>query len=134
LTELYICKFAIPVTIFRLCVNLSALAIKQVVDSGTSEPIDQARISPRSLQPITIPQLCSFELGTSSNEFALALLHYCTISFNSAGPVTRDGPAEILVSATSQSCCEMPKFWEIFGSLAPQATKKFHYISDMIAK
>jgi hypothetical protein len=26
---------------------------------------------------------------------------YCSISFNSAGPVTRDGPAEILVSALS---------------------------------
>jgi len=44
--------------------------------------------------------------------------------------VTRDGPAEILVSATSQSCRDMP---EIFGILAPQATKNF-YISHMIAK
>jgi hypothetical protein len=32
------------------------------------------------------------------------------ISINSAGPVTRDGPAEILVSATSQSCRDMLKF------------------------
>ena len=29
---------------------------------------------------------------------------YCTISFNSTGPVTCDRPAEILVSATSQTC------------------------------
>ena len=41
-----------------------------------SEPIDQAEKSPRSLQPITIPQLRSFGLGISSNEFALALVHY----------------------------------------------------------
>jgi len=42
-------------------------------------------------------------------------LTYCTISINSAGPVTRDGPAEILVSATSQSCRDMPKNLGIFG-------------------
>ena len=50
---------------------------------------------------------------------------YCTISFNSAGPVTRDGPAEILVSATSQNRRDKPKFWEFFGSLASQATNFF---------
>jgi hypothetical protein len=76
LTELSICKFVIPVTIFRLCLNLSALTLKQVEDSETSEPIDQAKISPRSLQPITIPQLRSLELGISANEFALALFHH----------------------------------------------------------
>ena len=47
---------------------------------------------------------------------------YCTI----LGPVTRDMPAEILVLATSQSSCELPKF---FGSLALQVTKKFVYQS-----
>ena len=47
---------------------------------------------------------------------------YCTISINSAGPVTRDGHAEILVSATSQTCRDMSKFSDIFGSFAPQAT------------
>jgi len=52
--------------------------------------------------------------------------------FNSAGPVTRDGPAEILVSAPSQSCRDMPKFLEIFASLAPQATKNI-YIYHVIA-
>ena len=31
---------------------------------------------------------------------------YFTISFNSAGPVMRDGHAEILVSTLSQSCCD----------------------------
>jgi hypothetical protein len=36
--------------------------------------------------------------------------YYCTISINSAGPVTRDGPAEILVSASSQSRRDMPEF------------------------
>ena len=45
---------------------------------------------------------------------------YCTISFNSAGPMTRDGPAEILVSATSQTCRDMSKFSDIFGSFALQ--------------
>jgi len=54
-------------------------------------------------------------------------LYYCTISINSAGPVTRDGPAEIMVSATSQSCHDMPKNLGILGSLAPQATKKILY-------
>jgi hypothetical protein len=39
----------------------------------------------------------------------------CTISFNSAGPMTHDRPAEI------------------FGSLAPQATKNF-YIYHMFAR
>ena len=54
---------------------------------------------------------------------------YCIISFNSAGPVTHDGPAEILVSTTSQNRRDKPKFWEIFGSLAPQATNFFINLS-----
>ena len=40
-----------------------------------------------------------------------------------------DGPAKNLVSATFQSCCDIPKFWEIFGSLALQAMKNFLYYS-----
>jgi Integrase zinc binding domain len=47
---------------------------------------------------------------------------YCTISFNSAGPMTRDGTAEILVSATFQTCRDMSKFSDIFSSFAPQTT------------
>jgi hypothetical protein len=62
-------------------------------------------------------------------EHISALCAYCTISFNSAGPVTRDGPAEILVSATSQNRRDKPKFWEFFGSLAPQATNFFMNLS-----
>ena len=54
---------------------------------------------------------------------------YCIISFNSAGPVTCDGPAEILVLTTSQNRRDKPKFWEIFGSLAPQATNFFINLS-----
>ena len=76
LTKLYIYGFVIPVTIFRSCVNLSTLTIIHVKDSGKPEPIDQARVWPHSLQPITIPQLRSFEVGDSSIAFALALVHY----------------------------------------------------------
>jgi len=76
LTKLYIYGFVIPVTIFRFCVNLSTLTIIHVKDSGKPEPIDQARTSPCSLQPITIPQLRSFEVGDTSSAFALALVHY----------------------------------------------------------
>ena len=35
---------------------------------------------------------------------------YCAISINLAGPMMCDGPAEILVLATSQNSCNMPKF------------------------
>jgi hypothetical protein len=49
---------------------------------------------------------------------------YCTISFNSAGPVTRDGPAEILVSATSQSCRDMPKFLGNFRQFGAAGDEK----------
>ena len=76
LTELSIYNFGIPVTILRSCANLSALTIIQVKDSGRAEPIDQARMSPCSPQPLNIPQLRSFELGKSSNAFALELVHY----------------------------------------------------------
>jgi len=38
---------------------------------------------------------CSFK------RFVLVVPMYCTILFNSSGHVTRDAPAEILVSATS---------------------------------
>ena len=44
---------------------------------------------------------------------------YSPISINSAGPVICDGPAEILVLVTSQSCRDMPKIF---------------YISHMITK
>jgi len=49
---------------------------------------------------------------------------YCTISFNSAGIVTRDGPTEILVSADAKSGRDMAK---IFGSLPPEAAKIYAY-------
>lgn len=75
LTELSIYSFEIPVTIFQSCVNLSSLTIIQVKDSGKTEPIDQARMSSCSPQPMTIPQLRSFELDISSDSFALALVH-----------------------------------------------------------
>lgn len=75
LTELSIEAFVIPVTIFRSCVNLSALMINYVEDSGKPEPNDQARMSPHSPQPMNIPQLRSFEV-VSSTAFALALLRY----------------------------------------------------------
>ena len=66
----------IPVTIFRSFANLSALRINQVKDSGQTEPIDQASMSPCSPQPMTIPQLRSFELDKYSDAFALALVNY----------------------------------------------------------
>jgi hypothetical protein len=50
---------------------------------------------------------------------------YCTISINSAGPVTRDGPAEILVSATSQSCRDMLKFLGNFRQVSAAGDEKF---------
>jgi hypothetical protein len=53
------------------------------------------------------------------------LKDYCTISINSAGPVTRDGPAEILVSATSQSCCDMPEFLGNFRQFSATGDEKF---------
>jgi hypothetical protein len=43
-------------------------------------------------------------------------LVYSTISFNSAGPVMCDGPAEIFVSAPSQSCRDMPKKFRQFSA------------------
>ena len=49
---------------------------------------------------------------------------YCTISFNSAGIVTRDGPTEILVSADAKSGRDIAK---IFGSLPPEAAKIYAY-------
>jgi len=49
---------------------------------------------------------------------------YCTISFNSAGIVTRDGPTEILVSADAKSGRDMAK---IFGSLPPEAAEIYAY-------
>ena len=49
---------------------------------------------------------------------------YCTISFNLAGPMTRDGPTEILVSATSQSCCDIPKFLVNFRQFSAAGDKK----------
>ena len=76
LTELSIYNFVIPVTIFRSCVNLSALTISQVKDSGKTELLDQERMSPCSPQPMNIPQLRSLELGKSSYAFALALVRY----------------------------------------------------------
>jgi len=51
-------------------------------------------------------------------------MEYCTISFNSAGIVTRDGPTEILVSADAKSGRDMAK---IFGSLPPEAAKIYAY-------
>jgi hypothetical protein len=35
--------------------------------------------------------------------FVKIKIMYCPISINSAGPVTRDGPAEILVSADARN-------------------------------
>jgi len=49
---------------------------------------------------------------------------YCTISINSAGPVTCDGPAEILVSATSRSCRDMPKNLGIFEQFSAAGDEK----------
>ena len=51
-------------------------------------------------------------------------LYYCTISINSAGPVTRDGPAENLVSATTQSCRDIPKFLGNFRQFSAAGHKK----------
>jgi hypothetical protein len=38
------------------------------------------------------------------------LCYYCPISINSAGPVTRDAPAEILVSADAKNGRDLPFF------------------------
>ena len=51
---------------------------------------------------------------------------YCTILFNSAGIVTRDGPTKILVSADTQSDCDMANF---FSSLLLEAAKICAYRS-----
>ena len=53
---------------------------------------------------------------------------YCTISFNLAGLVMHDGPAEILVSAPSQSCHDMPKF---FWQFSTAGDKKFLYLEHV---
>jgi len=45
-----------------------------------------------------------------------------------------DGPAEILVSATSQSCCDMPKTLGIFWQFSAAGDEKISYISHMITK
>ena len=50
--------------------------------------------------------------------------NYYTISINSAGPVTCDGPAKILVLVTSQSCHDMPKNLGIFGQFSAAGDKK----------
>jgi len=44
-----------------------------------------------------------FALRQANSNSKLKLRAYCTISINSAGIVTRDMPAEILVSAGTQS-------------------------------
>ena len=54
---------------------------------------------------------------------------YCTISFNSAGPMTRDGPTEILVSATSQTCRDMSKFSENYWQFSAAGDEKFLYLT-----
>ena len=59
-----------------------------------------------------------------SDESERLVWRYCTISFNSAGIVTRDGPTEILVSADAKSGRDMAK---IFGSLLPEAAKIYAY-------
>jgi len=51
-------------------------------------------------------------------------VNYCTISINSAGPVTRDRPAENLVSATSQSYHDIPKFLGNFRQFSAAGDKK----------
>ena len=49
---------------------------------------------------------------------------YCTISINSAGPVTCDGPAENLVSVTTQSSHDIPKFLGIFWQFSAAGDEK----------
>ena len=54
---------------------------------------------------------------------------YCTIQINSAGGVTCDRPAEILVSATSQTCHDMSKFSENFQQFRAAGDEKFLYLA-----
>jgi hypothetical protein len=48
---------------------------------------------------------------------------------HSAGPVTHDRPAEILVLATSQSCHDMLKFLGNFRQFSTTGNKKILYQS-----
>ena len=41
----------------------------------------------------------------------------------------RDGPAEILVSATSQTCCDMSQFLENFQQFSAAGDEKFLYLA-----
>ena len=49
------------------------------------------------------------------------------VQINSAGGVTCDRPAEILVLATSQTCRDMSKFSENFQQLCAAGDEKFLY-------
>jgi len=69
----------------------------------------------------------SWKAGAWRNDQIGGGFEYCTISFNSAGPVTRDGPAEILVSATSQSWRDMPKFLRNFRQFSAAGDEKKKY-------
>lgn len=54
---------------------------------------------------------------------------YCSISFNSTGPVTRDRPVEILVSTTTQIRHDKPKIWANFRLLSAAGHEKFRHLS-----
>ena len=65
----------------------------------------------------------TFKQGDAVVDFSA--IEYCTISINSAGPMTRDGPAKNLVSATFQSCHDIPKFLGNFRQFSAAGDEKF---------
>jgi hypothetical protein len=52
---------------------------------------------------------------------------YCTILFNSSGHVTRDAPDENLVSATSQTCCDMSEISDNFRQFCAAGDENLLY-------
>lgn len=55
---------------------------------------------------------------------------YCSISFNSTGPVTRDRPVEILVSTTTQIRHDKPKIWANFRPFNAAGDENFRHLSQ----
>jgi hypothetical protein len=73
-------------------------------------------------QSLPFSQECNFLLCLLSG--SMTNHEYCAISINLTGPVTCDRPAEILVLATSQSCCDMPKFLGNFRQFSATGDEK----------
>ena len=70
--------------------------------AGNPQPVlrVRVRVKVRKPQPLPIPWVT---LPATQRVLQTRDNHYCSISFNSAGRVTHDAPAEILVSAWCQN-------------------------------